>query len=162
VADAHERLIGVSGHQALNARTTELVRAALRDLLAGEPFTGITCLAAGADQIFAETVLELGGRLLVIRPCQRYEEAFSDASGAARYHSLLAAARDVVPMPFDEPSDEAFLAASREVVDRAEHVIAVWDGHHVGGPGGTAGVVEYARSIGKRVSIVWPDGARRA
>src|SRR5215472_13409174 len=154
-----ERLVGISGHQAFDAPTTELVREAFRELLADGPVAGITCLAAGADQIFAETVLELGGRILVICPCRRYEEAFLDEAGRAGYRSLLAAASDLVTMPFDEPSDDAFWSAGRELVDRSDHLIAVWDGRQVGGPGGTAGVVAYARSLGKQVSIVWPDGA---
>jgi hypothetical protein len=157
-----ERLVGVSGHQAFDARTTELVREAFRELLAGGPVAGITCLAAGADQIFAETVLELGGRILVICPCGRYEEAFTDDAGRAGYRSLLAAASDLVTLPFDEPSDDAFESAGCELVDRCDHLIAVWDGLPAAGRGGTAGVVRYARSQGKRVSIVWPDGARRA
>jgi hypothetical protein len=47
-----------------------LVDEALRGLLAGAERTivGVTCLARGADQVFARVVLELGGEIEFVLP----------------------------------------------------------------------------------------------
>ncbi|GAU68072.1 hypothetical protein SSP35_06_01570 [Streptomyces sp. NBRC 110611] len=36
---------------------------------------GVTCLARGSDTLFAEAVVEAGGRLVVILPSRDYREA---------------------------------------------------------------------------------------
>ena len=58
--------------------------------------------------------------------------------------------------------EQAYAAASREMLDRSEILIAVWDGVESGGPGGTADTVARARAEGKEVMVVWPAGAERA
>jgi hypothetical protein len=160
---ANGQTIGVTGHQTLEAQTKQLVREQIRLSLSGsgKDIVGITSLAAGADQIFAETVLEVGGRIHAILPCKQIERSFDKAEDLTRYRALLAVASEVVTMPFDEPSEEAYWSAGREIVDRAQRVIAVWDGKPAAGLGGTADVVDYARSVGKHVEIIWPQGARR-
>lgn len=61
--------VGITGHQALTSRTRRLVATAIRDALLGIPnLTGVTSLAAGADQIFAEVVLEVSGRIVAVLP----------------------------------------------------------------------------------------------
>jgi hypothetical protein len=158
-----ERLIGVTGHQNLPVATRKLVSDAVRDELAGlrGPVV-ITSLAAGADQICAEVALKAGGRLVAVLPARRYEESFSNESDLANFTRLLDQATEVISMPFEEPDDEAYWAAGREVVDRADRLLAVWDGKPAAGLGGTADVVAYARSMGKRVTVIWPHGAARA
>lgn len=64
-------------------------------------------------------------------------------------------------MPYEEPSDEAYLAAGQEVVDLTDTLLAIWDGQPARGLGGTADVVRYARSVGKRVVVIWPLGSAR-
>ncbi|MEU4650832.1 hypothetical protein [Nocardia fluminea] len=45
------------------AETVPIVRAAIADLIAGFPgLVGISCLARGADSVFAEVVLEAGAQ----------------------------------------------------------------------------------------------------
>jgi hypothetical protein len=39
------------------------------------------------------------------------------------------------------------------MVDRAEYLIAVYDG----GSGGTANTVEYAKESGRRITVIYPD-----
>lgn len=65
-------------------------------------------------------------------------------------------------MPYEEPSDDAYLAAGQEVVDLTDTILAVWDGQPARGVGGTADVVRYARSTGRRVVVIWPPGAARS
>ncbi|WP_084264674.1 hypothetical protein [Actinomadura macra] len=64
----------VTGHRDLDTSTTDLADAAIRALLgrSGRDLVGVSCLAAGTDQIFARAVLDLGGRLEVIIPAAGY------------------------------------------------------------------------------------------
>ena len=63
--------IGVTGHSNLCAESTQLVFSGLRAALephAGDGLRGVTCLAAGADQLFARAILSLDGQYDVILP----------------------------------------------------------------------------------------------
>jgi hypothetical protein len=122
---------------------------------------GLTSLAAGSDQIFADCVRTSGNHYLVIIPCRNYESTFSNLSDLERYWELLRSAADTVELPFPEPSEEAFWAAGRRIADMADTLVAVWDGMPAAGLGGTSDVVEYARIQNKPILVVWPKDARR-
>jgi hypothetical protein len=155
--------VGVTGHQALTPSTERLVTHALeRELARFRPLIGITSLAAGADQLFAEVVLKLEGHLLAIVPARGYEDTFSSQSARDSYFRLRSTAAEVIELPFPQPTEEAYWAAGREIVDRCELLIAVWDGEQAAGLGGTGDVVRYARESRKRVLRLWPRGSRRA
>jgi hypothetical protein len=155
-------IVGVTGHQGLDSETRELVAAELRTILeACRPLRGIGSLAEGADQIFAEAVLALGGTISAVIPAAAYEETFKSPSTLRTYRQLLAHCEEVVELPFSDPGEQAFLAAGQEVVRRAELVVAVWDGKPAAGLGGTGDVVAFAESLGRKVRRVWPPGARR-
>lgn len=67
--------IGVTGHASLSEPTVERVADALRAVPAAHlptALVGLTCLARGADQIFARVVLELGGSVEVTLPAADY------------------------------------------------------------------------------------------
>jgi len=51
--------------------------------------------------------------------------------------------------------------ASRVMLERADMLLAVWDGKPARGYGGTADVVQLARDMRKPVVVVWPEGASR-
>jgi hypothetical protein len=158
----YDKVVGFSGHQELSAETREKVRTALMSMLSKwEMVLAVTSLAAGSDQIFAECALATGGQLMVVIPCEGYERTFGDPIDLAAYRRLLAASIDTVRLPFQEPSEEAYWAAGKRVVDVADTLIAVWDGQPAGGLGGTADVVEYAQTQNKKVLRVWPLGASR-
>ncbi|MGH2456374.1 MAG: hypothetical protein ACRDHD_08970 [Candidatus Limnocylindria bacterium] len=155
--------IAISGHRGLSHDTEALVDAALRDALdgyaAGE-LTGISCLADGADTLFAVAVLDLGGRLEAVIPADEYRDGLP-AEHYATYDRLLATASTVHRLPFKESTSESHMAASERMLDLADELLAVWDGQAARGYGGTADVVAAAREAGKPVIVVWPDGARR-
>jgi hypothetical protein len=154
---------GVTGHQTVPPAAREFVATSVRDLLHGVdwPVDAFTSLAAGADQLVATELLRAGGRLHVIVPSRDYEQTFTAEEDLAGFRSLLEAAEAVTELDYAEPSEEAFLAAGKSVVDNCDRLIAVWDGRPARGLGGTADVVLYARDTGKAVSIVWPDGMDR-
>ena len=74
--------IGISGHRDLSELTAEVVDGRIRALLgrADTSLTGVSCLADGADQIFARATLDAGGQLVVVLPCTDYRDSLPDAS----------------------------------------------------------------------------------
>jgi hypothetical protein len=156
--------VGITGHQDLPASARREIETRMRETLAthGEPgLIGVGSLAAGADQLFARVVAEVGGELEVVVPCSGYESTFTTARERAAYHAALATARSVERLSYPGPSEEAFLAAGVAVVDRCELLIAVWDGQPARGLGGTADIVDHARGVGRDVVVIWPAGTRR-
>ncbi len=154
---------GITGHQGLSPGVSALVEAELARLLdaaEGAP-AAVTSLAEGPDQVVARLVLARGGRVDVVVPCERYEDAFADERAREEYKRLLSSSANVERLAFAEPSDEAFLAAGRRVAERCDELLAVWDGRTARGTGGTGDVVAYARAIGRPVRVVWPPGAER-
>jgi hypothetical protein len=156
------RRIAISGHRGLPGPTTVLIEKAIREALgeAGRDVTGISCLADGADQIFARAVTDLGGSLEAVIPADQYRDGLP-ADAHPEYDRLLAMAANARLLPFAEPTPESFMAASQLMIDTADELYAVWDGQPARGYGGTADVVAYARGRGKRVSVIWPLGAQR-
>ncbi len=157
--------VGCTGHQGLSPATRRAVAAAVADVIAAEAnddLIGLTSLAEGADQVFAFAVLAAGGQLHAIIPSQGYEQSFTSASARETYSALCALASSTTTLPFPAPDEDAYLAAGREVADRCQILIAVWDGQEAAGKGGTGDVVTYARERGMDVRVVWPDGASRS
>lgn len=154
--------LGVSGHQVLPPTALRTIVAGLHQAVAeaGADVTGVTSLAAGSDQLFASEVLAAGGTLHVVVPCSGYEMTFEAADRTA-YRRLLEQAEVVENLPFEEPSEAAYYAAGRRVVDLCDYLLAVWDGLPAHGFGGTADIVTYARERGREVRVIWPAGARR-
>lgn len=155
--------IAISGHRGLGEPTTRLVDEAIRAELAVVPpdeLFGITCLADGADQLFAKAVLDAGGRLLVVVPAAKYRDGLP-AAAHSTYDDLLERAIDVQQLAFTESTPQAHMAASRHMLHRADQLFAVWDGQPARAWGGTADVVAEARELGLSVRVIWPDGATR-
>src|SRR5215218_10356320 len=68
--------IGITGHQHLETpRDWEWVRDELHDVLQklSKPLIGITCLAPGADSLFARLLLEHHGSFEAVLPFSGYE-----------------------------------------------------------------------------------------
>ncbi|MCD0446394.1 hypothetical protein LO763_22520 [Glycomyces sp. A-F 0318] len=156
--------IAISGHRDLYGATVDLVNVGLSDALAalddGRALVGITCLAAGADQMFADAVLHAGGTIEAIVPASATRDDFN-AVAVVDYDRLLANASTVTALDYRTSDATAHMAASLVMLEAADHLIAVWDGQAPRGPGGTADVVNAARQRSMNVTIVWPDGAQR-
>jgi hypothetical protein len=154
--------IAISGHRGLPAPTARLADQAIRAGLAqhASDITGISCLADGADQIFARAVTDLGGALEAVIPAAQYRDGLP-ADARPEYDDLLARAAAVRRLPFTESTSESHMAASKLMVDSADELYAVWDGKPTRGYGGTADVVAYAREHNTPVRVIWPDGAQR-
>lgn len=155
--------IGITGHQGLDPDTESLIEAALAAEIASRaPVSGISSLAEGADQIFAKEILKRDGALLVVIPSAGYETAFQTSQALDHYRCLKGRSTEIIEMPFSQPTEEAYWAAGRRVVDLADEMFAVWDGKKSGGLGGTGDVVAFARERGVPVTVIWPMGSSRA
>lgn len=154
--------IAISGHRGLPGSAAALVDNAIRAALSGHTgdVTGISCLADGADQIFARAVLDLGGKLEVVIPAAGYRAGLPEEA-QAEYDSLLSRATAVQRLPYSESTSESHMEASKLMIDQSDELYAVWDGLPARGYGGTADVVAYTRALDMPVRVIWPDGARR-
>jgi hypothetical protein len=156
--------IGFSGHQGLPPETVKLVDGALRGLLtcyAARNLLGVTMLGPGADQLFAEAILDAGGLLYVVVPAARYRDGFEDDGAKRGYDRLMERATYSERLDYTDSTEKAHMAGGRAVVDTCELLVAVWDGQPARGQGGTADVVAYARERGVPVEVIWPEGASR-
>ncbi|GAA3732573.1 hypothetical protein [Salinactinospora qingdaonensis] len=157
--------IGITGHSNLAAESVALVRRELAAALspyAGEGLVGVSCLARGADQLFAEAVLDTGGALEVVLPSVDYRETKVKPDNLDQFDRLLMRAELVRYMPHRTAGEAAYADANETVLARIDRLFAVWDGRPSGGKGGTADAVEAARERGVPVEVIWPEGARRA
>lgn len=155
--------IGITGHRGLPQPTADLVDAALRAEIAKYPaddLVGVSCIADGADSLFAQAILDHGGQLEVIVPASEYR-ADLPADHHPSYDRLLAAATAVHCLPNRESTSEAHMAASERMLDIVDHLIAVWDSQPARGHGGTADVVNQAVRRDVKITVVWPERATR-
>lgn len=155
--------LAITGHRGLPDATTELVSAALRpeiDKHAGSHLIGLSCIADGADSLFAKAILDHGGELHVIVPARKYRDELP-ASYHPTYDHLISNAADIIRLDHEESDSTAHMDASLRMIAEADELIAVWDGKPARGYGGTADVVVAARKTGIPVTIIWPAGAER-
>ncbi|WP_174361644.1 hypothetical protein [Nocardia paucivorans] len=153
--------VAVTGHMNITEATKALVYDEILVLLSEVPdLVGVSCIARGADSVFAQAVLAVGGRLEVVLPSRNYREAKVKPDHAPVFDDLIARAAEVRVMDFDDAGKEAYEAANEALVGSADRLVAVWDGKD-GGRGGTGSVVELARDRGVAVDVVWPEGSAR-
>jgi hypothetical protein len=154
--------IGVTGHVRLTARSRRLIVAALRAALRREtrPVHGITCLAPGADQLFAEALIAEHRTYDVVLPAPDYREREIPLTNRTAFDRLLRRARRV-SHAFLTTGELAYEAAGMSMLDASDRLIAVWNGGGGGVVGGTAEIVAAAQRRGIPVERVWPAGAGR-
>ncbi|MFJ9871014.1 hypothetical protein [Streptomyces sp. NPDC101165] len=158
--------IAVTGHMDLTEHSVPLIRTALSNLLgqyAGNgDLVGVSCIAEGADSLFAEAILAVGGHLTVVVPSQDYRRNVVTPHHAALFDRLVEAAEEVFVLPHETADRQAYEAANTVLIERADRFVAVWNGEPpTGRGGGTADTVLEAREAGIPVDVVWPDGAAR-
>jgi hypothetical protein len=150
--------VGITGHQRLpDPADWDWVAGQLNDVVrrTSTPIVGISSLAIGADQLFAEIVLKAGGKVETIIPFESYEETFQKAD-QARFQRLCRMSSRVDVLPRAESDEMSYLAAGKRVVNSSDFLIAVWNGKAAEGLGGTADIVRYAVDQNKRVVHINP------
>jgi hypothetical protein len=154
--------LGITGHQRLaDSEAWPWVRIEIDRLVGAtsHPLIGLSSLAVGADQIFAESILQHGGRLQAIIPFEGYEMKFANGYDRQTYDCLLKRA-EITVLPKPRSDEEGYYAAGRKVVELADTLVAVWDGKPAAGLGGTGDVVKYATRLKKQV--VWINPLTKA
>lgn len=149
---------GITGHQNLGSADTvawvsDTLKAAVKQ---SNIDMGLTSLAIGADQLFAETLRDMNIRYVAIVPCDDYEQTFTSSDDLERYNRLLQNAFETVNLPFTHPSELAFYEAGKQIVNTSDMVMALWNGQPAKGLGGTGDIVQYALSIKRRVLHINP------
>ena len=143
--------VGITGHQNLTAAESDWLRDELeieiKQMKIEEAFS---CLAIGADQIFARVILAKNIPLVAITPCKKYEQTFDD-NRIELYKSLLKQTTNEIILDFESPSEEAFYEAGKTVVNKSDVVFAFWDSLPSKGLGGTADIVSIAKTLNKKI-----------
>ncbi|MFI5933648.1 hypothetical protein [Actinoplanes sp. NPDC051494] len=146
--------IGVTGHIRLTRGSARHIYREVREvLLRHGAVHGVTCLADGADSIFARAVRDVAGTIEVVLP--------GPPGRGRRTRRLLRAATHVTHIGYDPVPENTYAAASDHVLRACDVLVAVWDGDDDGVYGGTAHTVARARAMGRPVLVVWPRKARR-
>ena len=156
--------IAITGHMNLTVDSVPLVRKAITDALTpytSDELTGISCIARGADSIFAQAVLDVGGKLEVVLPAADYRERKVKPDHAPQFDELMRRATTVRVMPYEKANRVVYEATNEVLVSTCDRLFAIWDGQSGADKGSTASVVEYARSCGVPVDVIWPEGASR-
>lgn len=148
--------IGITGHQHLpNQQTWDWTRREMQRIInttgSVSELVGYSSLAVGADQMFAELILAVGGKLSVVLPFADYERTFEFKSARDSYHILLNKAYAVETLRPQKSDEEAFFAAGKRVATLCDVLVAVWNGKEAQGLGGTADVVHFAHDINKQI-----------
>lgn len=157
--------VAVTGHMDVSDEAVEVIRAAIDAELERlntrhDSITGVSCIAKGADSIFADAVLRRGFALEVILPSENYRNVKVRPHDLDRFDAFAKAASVVRVMPFGDAGREAYEAANSALLQGADVLLAVWDGDS-SKRGGTGTVVAEARTVGVPVKVIWPKGARR-
>jgi hypothetical protein len=152
-------IIGFSGHREVPDPVA--VAAALSDALAflkrevpGE-WLALSSVAAGSDQMFVAQAFRAGLSWHAVLPLPPTDFA-SDFPPEEwpMVEELLTRAEHVQISNDSGPREDAYLDCGMETVNGADLLLAVWDGEAARGKGGTAEIVEYARSVGKPIVII--------
>ncbi|MBV8194533.1 MAG: DUF4231 domain-containing protein [Candidatus Dormibacteraeota bacterium] len=171
--------VGVTGHRHLEHPETVAadVHDAVDRVIALGPGAGdsttpveltvVSSLANGTDRIVAKELVDRGARLEVILPFPEAEyrkdfeaeaENAVEAEGSIReFDDLLSKRAHCVVTDSRGSKDNAYYRAGIAVVDRSDVVITVWNGQRAKGHGGTAEIVDYARSVAKPLLWIRPE-----
>lgn len=152
--------IGFTGHRHL--AQPDLIKLRVDEALRGitSRFTGVewvtvSSAAEGADQLFIQTALaqQLPWHALLPFSLAEFQKDFTP-EGWERVERLLAHATEKFTVMGTTDRVEAYLDAGLETVDRADILIAVWDGAAARGKGGTAEIITYARELQRPLIII--------
>ncbi|MEV3936772.1 hypothetical protein AB0K52_12445 [Glycomyces sp. NPDC049804] len=160
--------IGITGHMNLSPDTANLIKDAFATALSeeertGQELVGVSCLAEGADAIFAQTILDTGGLLEALLPGPDYRDTRVSETHLPTFDVLVRQAH-TVRYAADASSMDAYEAANAAMLDSVDVLWAVWDGEPspAGKYGGTADAVAGAEARGVPVRRFWPAGATRS
>jgi hypothetical protein len=148
--------IGISGHQAREGIDWLWVKTTLIAEIGSlnEVREGLTSLAAGTDQVFADVCLSLSIPLTAVIPLPGYERFFEGAA-LSSYERFFMQSR-ILQLDRADSDEDSFFRAGVLIADQSDLLLAVWDGLPSKGRGGTADIVAYATGCGRSVRWLNP------
>jgi len=132
----------------------EAFRHALAELKKeGHELIVVSSVASGADTLFVREALHAGLKWVAILPMPReiFREDFSPEDWKEA-EGLLAQASEIRTLP-DIERPQGYIDCGKATVDESDILVSLWDGLVARGPGGTAEIVAYARSIGREIVL---------
>lgn len=152
-------ILGVTGHQDIGSpETVAWVVQAIQDYVASVSIErGISCLARGADQLFADILRQRSIPYWAVIASADYETTFSTPESLETHRQLREHAARVIELDHAEASEQAYYDAGIKLVDLSTALLAVWNGQPARGLGGTGDIVKYARSVDKPVFHINPE-----
>jgi hypothetical protein len=154
------KFVGFTGHRHL--AQPELIQRrvaeALQQLTArysGVEWIAVSSIAEGADLLFVQTALaqRLAWHAILPFSDAEFQRDFTSA-GWQQVEHLLAQAAERFTVVGTADRAEAYLDAGLETVDRADVMVAVWDGAAARGKGGTAEIITYARELQRPLVVI--------
>ena len=144
--------VGITGHQNLidTATIDWLTKEVENEIKKMKIEEAYSCLAIGADQLFAKIILAHKISLIAIIPCREYEQTFN-SDDIEIYKSFINHATNKIQLAFDSPSEEAFYEAGKTVIKNSDVIFAFWNNLPAKGLGGTADIVSYAKTLNKQI-----------
>jgi hypothetical protein len=149
---------GITGHQEIGGETIiEWVKLQImNEFKSNNIELGYSCIAKGADQLFARILFEKRIDLVAVVPCKKYETTFTEDKALNEFLFLKNYASKEIDLNYDEPSEQAFFEGGKTVVNYSDILFAVWNGLPAKGLGGTGDVVNYAKEKKKHVIHINP------
>lgn len=159
--------IGVTGHRIL-AKNHNIengirqVMAAVETRYPNFEWIVYSSLAEGADCIFVYYALErLNVKLIVPLPfsLEEYSAEFTSQQNRDVFWGLYERAYQTVIMPPRPTREAAYWTASEYILDRAQLIVAIWDGQEPQGVGGTGQFVNEVRR--RQMPLAWIQAGNR-
>ncbi len=150
--------VGITGHQDIGSiDTIAWVVKAIEEIVSESKIDlGLTALARGADQIYAQELLKQKIPYIAIIPSKDYQSTFEKPDQVSQYKRLLDEASEILTLDNNKVSENAFFQAGKKLVDMSDFIIAIWDGGKAKGLGGTGDIVNYAVQNRKTVIHINP------
>lgn len=171
--------VGITGHRSIADEpiVSDAVEAAITSVLqalengsrrstAAKPFATsrrfrlkiVSMLAEGADLLGMQAGLDCGAELVGVLPFDEksYRDAFANAPSRTLFDTVWSKLSSIVVLRGFVGDDASYEQANRAILDRADVVIAVWDGDPARGRGGTGDVVHEALERGLPVIVISP------
>jgi hypothetical protein len=113
----------------------------------------LTGLAEGADTLVAQIAVEKKWKIEAVlsAPPGVFEKRFPDEPRRALFHRLLDQSKETVVGDPAQPSDRDYAAVSQRMLDKADVLLAIWDGRTIVKEGGTLDTMQRAKSRGIEV-----------
>ncbi|MBA4136585.1 MAG: hypothetical protein C0518_04635 [Opitutus sp.] len=154
------KFVGFTGHRHLaradliQQRIAETL-ARLTSRISAVEWIAVSSIAEGADMLFVQTALgqKLSWHAILPFSSAEFQRDFTP-SGWQTVEHLLSQAAERFTVVGTADRAEAYLDAGLETVDRADVLIAVWDGAAARGKGGTAEIITYAREVQRPLMII--------